>query len=158
MAKDRPDDQADIFTDGSCHTKLRVGGWAAVIFWADTKTLLCESQKDTTHNRMELTAVIRSLEHLRVNQPQIRRVTIYSDSQYVTGLPSRRQKLSAGNFYSKNAEQIPNADLLGTLFTLIDLWEITWVKVRAHQKRTNQANFNIEADKSSRKAMRDALR
>ena len=29
--------QIQIFTDGSCHTQQRIGGWAAIIFLEDEK-------------------------------------------------------------------------------------------------------------------------
>ena len=50
-----------IYTDGSCHTQQLVGAWAAIIFIGAKKFVLSGTEENTTHNRMELTAIIEAL-------------------------------------------------------------------------------------------------
>ena len=55
-----------VWTDGSCNAKGRHGrgGWAALIEQAGTFGEISGSADDTTHNRMELTAICVELETL----------------------------------------------------------------------------------------------
>jgi hypothetical protein len=58
--------KADVWTDGSCNANgiHGRGGWAALIEQAGTVREISGSAHDTTHNRMELTAICEALETL----------------------------------------------------------------------------------------------
>ena len=51
-----------IYTDGSCNPEYKIGAWAVVLFVEDEKIVLSGTAEQTTHQRMELTAVIRAFE------------------------------------------------------------------------------------------------
>ena len=69
----------DIFTDGACSGNPGPGGWGAVLRYNGAEKELSGGEKQTTNNRMELTAVIKALEALK--EPcEVRLVT---DSKYV---------------------------------------------------------------------------
>ena len=69
-----------IYTDGSSRGNPGPGGYGVVLLYKDLRKELAEGFRLTTNNRMELLAVIRGLEALKVvGLP----VTIYSDSKYV---------------------------------------------------------------------------
>ncbi|MEG1683584.1 MAG: ribonuclease HI [Oscillospiraceae bacterium] len=68
-----------IYTDGACSGNPGPGGWAAVLLYGAHSRELSGGEKNTTNNRMELTAVISALELLR--EPCA--VELYSDSKYV---------------------------------------------------------------------------
>ncbi len=53
-----------IYTDGSCNPKIGIGAWATIIFINEGKITLEGSAKDTTHQRMELIAVIEAFSHV----------------------------------------------------------------------------------------------
>ncbi|MEE1160532.1 MAG: RNase H family protein, partial [Acutalibacteraceae bacterium] len=55
----------DIFTDGACSGNPGPGGWGAVLRYNGTEKELSGGEKQTTNNRMELTAVIKALEALK---------------------------------------------------------------------------------------------
>ena len=55
----------DIFTDGACSGNPGPGGWGAVLRFAGKEKELSGGEKNTTNNRMELTAVIKALEAVR---------------------------------------------------------------------------------------------
>ena len=78
-----------IYTDGSCDTTLKTGGWAAIIFFDDKKIIFKGIEFNTTHNRMELTAVIKSLQFIEKQKYSQINVNVYSDSQYVIKIPER---------------------------------------------------------------------
>ena len=53
----------NIYTDGACLGNPGPGGWGAVILDGSQKRVLHGSEFQTTNNRMELTATIKSLEY-----------------------------------------------------------------------------------------------
>lgn len=143
-----------IYTDGSCHTQTCTGAWAAIIINAENKTILQGTETDTTHNRMELMAVIKAI-LFSVDKYPDAILNIYTDSQYVVKLNERKEKLLDKNFITKKGNVLPNADLLKQLIELVDKYPIVFNKVKAHQKATETENLNREVDMICRKAMRD---
>ena len=69
----------DIYTDGACSGNPGKGGWAAVLVYNSREKEISGSDKSTTNNRMELTAVIEALKALK--EPC--EVTLTTDSKYV---------------------------------------------------------------------------
>jgi ribonuclease HI len=143
-----------IYTDGSCDTKSRQGAWGAIILPDGEKIALSGKVADTTHQRMELSAVIEGITYVQNNFKGVQHVHIYSDSQYVTGLMERQQKLSNANFITSKGTEIRNVDLVKKIYLLGAQIQLTFTKVKAHQKPGNSANHNIDADKLVRKIMR----
>ncbi len=150
------DGSAEIYTDGSCHTQHKIGTWVAIILTGTERKVLSGTVKGTTHNRMELSAVIKGLDYVRHNYPCVKKIKVFSDSQYVIGLPGRRIKLAASGFHTKKGNEIQNADLIKELLAILSTLPIDLIKIKAHQKKTGTVNHNIEADKLSRKIARNA--
>jgi ribonuclease HI len=147
-----------IYTDGSCHTQSKVGAWVAIILTGEEKHMLNGTATATTNNAMELTAVIRAIEYVRENHPHINTIQVMADSQYVIGLTARREKLIAFDFASKSGKQLPNATLVKQFLRITQSGNIQFIKVKAHQKANEITNYNIEADKLSRKLVREATK
>lgn len=143
-----------IYTDGSCDTVRKIGGWAAIILCGDQKVILEGYSENTTHQRMELIAIIRSLEHLKTCNLLNNPIEIYSDSQYVVKLGARKEKLKASVFLTNSGKPVRNADLIPMLIEYIESLNIEFIKVKAHQKAVSGENFNRQADMLSRKVMR----
>ncbi len=143
-----------IYTDGSCHTQLKIGAWAAIILVGDEKNILTGKAAETTHQRMELTAVIEALNYVEINHPAAKNIRLVSDSQYVIGLPAREQKLAASSFTTRQGNPVQNADLVKQLFAVLRHMDVRFEKIRAHQKITGKDDYNIEADKLSRSLVR----
>jgi len=152
-----PTKAIQVYTDGSCHTQLCIGAWVAIIFMGDEKIVLSGIENNTTHNRMELMAVIKALEYIQQNR-QTALITVVTDSQYVTGLQARQQKFISKDFTTKKGTEISNAGLVKELLELLDKVPVTLKKIKAHQKITEEANYNIEADKLSRSLVRQAVK
>ena len=148
----------DIYTDGSCHTQLRIGAWATLIFTSGDKIMLTGTVMDTTHNRMELTAVIKGLEYVSKNCNSLSMIRIFSDSQYVTGLAGRKEKLTSASLCTQKGTLIQNADLVEALWAFDSFYTLEFIKVKAHQKEGGIINYNIEVDKIARKMVRDIVR
>ena len=121
----------DIFTDGACSGNPGPGGWGAVLRFAGKEKELSGGEKNTTNNRMELTAVIKALEALK--EPcEVRLVT---DSKYVAdGLTKGWARSWQKNGWRK-ADKKPalNSDLWERLLNLTDIHGVTveWVKGHA---------------------------
>jgi ribonuclease HI len=145
-----------IYTDGSCHTQHRIGGWASLLFIGEEKIVLSGTDVDTTHNRMELTAVIKAVEYAQERYTKAI-LHIISDSQYVIGLKGRKEKLSGAGFITKKGNEIQNADLVQRLLLLVEQVQVTFTKIKAHQRQGAIVNHNLEVDKLSRKIVRDAV-
>ena len=148
---------AEIYTDGSCHTQHKIGTWVAIVFTGTNKTILSGTVKVTTHNRMELMAVLKAVEYIKIHLVNITTIKVYTDSQYVAGLPVRKEKLAKADFSSGKGNALQNADLVKTFFETISKLSIEFIKIKAHQKSTDIVNYNREADMLSRKLLRTAV-
>lgn len=69
-----------VYTDGSALGNPGPGGYGIVMISGEHRKDFFQGYKLTTNNRMELLAVIISLEAIKSNQAE---VTIFSDSKYV---------------------------------------------------------------------------
>lgn len=121
----------EIFTDGACQGNPGPGGWGAVLRYNGTKKELSGGEKDTTNNRMELSAVIEALKALR--EPCA--VTLYSDSQYVCNALKLgwAKKWRANGWMRNKKEPALNPELWEELLKLCDIHtlEVVWVKGHA---------------------------
>lgn len=148
----------EIFTDGSCHTQQCIGAWASVILIGNDKITLSGVEEDTTHNRMEILAVINSLKYIQQNIKTSSEIKVVSDSQYVIGLVARESKFTASNYTTKAGKDIRNVDLVKELLALLSIMNVKFVKIKAHQKVTEIVNYNIEVDILSRQLVRASIK
>jgi len=144
-----------IYTDGSCHTQQKIGGWAAIILFGKEKIELKGHELETTHNAMELLAVLKALDFLEEKNISFSKIEIISDSQYVVGILNRKEKLKQANFLTKKNTPIRNVDLVKDLIEKIETFPLIFTKVKAHQKKTQQINYNRVVDKLARAIVRD---
>jgi len=149
-----------IYTDGGCSGNPGPGGWAYVMV-LDTSQgdkILAEqwgAAKDTTNNRMELTAVIESLWALKaivsgIKTPDTstiddiktslvvandvpRQTTIYTDSQYVQkGITGWIHKWKQNAWRTSDKKPVKNQDLWMALDSLAGEFSPVWVWVQGH--------------------------
>ena len=71
--------EVTIYTDGACSGNPGPGGYGCVLIYNGREKRISGGERETTNNRMELTAVIEALSALK--EPC--RVTLISDSKYV---------------------------------------------------------------------------
>lgn len=96
-----------VYTDGSCRTDTKAGGWAAVLICGSHEQELSGRADNTTNNRMELTAVIQALKSLDATCE----VHLFTDSKYViTGTIYARKWKKAG-WRNWKFEEVANTDL-----------------------------------------------
>jgi len=145
-----------VYTDGSCNTKLKIGAWAALILIDEEQIVLQNIELETTNNRMELQAVISAINYIN-EKFDVDKIDIFTDSQYVTNILIRKDKLSTSDFITKKGNILNNSDLLKQLILQIETNNIQFIKVKAHQKIGNGTDYNIFVDKLSRKLARDYI-
>jgi len=81
-----------IYTDGSClKNPDGPGGWCAIIMDDIFELIISGSEKSTTNNRMELTAVIESLKYIEEGDECV----LYSDSQLTINCASGKWNKNA---------------------------------------------------------------
>ena len=71
----------EIYTDGAYNPVLGQGGWGAVVLGDEQKRVFSGRAKETTSNRMEITAALEGI----LRTPQDAEVVVYTDSQYLFG-------------------------------------------------------------------------
>jgi ribonuclease HI len=153
------DNNITIYTDGSCHTQHLVGSWVAIVLAGDEKIILQGKARDTTHHEMELLAVINAIEYVYGHYAAETALHVFSDSQYVTGLPGRKEKLQAAGFLVKKGTPVQHADLVKRLFQLLVQYPVILTKIPSHQKNVaGHINYNTEADVLSRQLVRDEIK
>lgn len=119
-----------IFTDGACRGNPGPGGWGAILRYRETERELSGGQRDTTNNRMELTAVIEALKLLK--EPC--NVELFSDSKYVIdGLSKGWAKNWRKNGWKKSDKSPAlNPDLWGELLELCERHTLTYHWLKGH--------------------------
>jgi ribonuclease HI len=123
-----------LFADGACSGNPGPGGWAFVLRHpASGKELeLSGGERETTNNRMELTAVIRGLEALKRRSA----VEVVTDSQYVgKGFSEWLPKWKANGWRRREGAQwkpIKNEDLWRQLDELLSRHIVRFTHVRGH--------------------------
>ena len=122
--------KVEIFTDGACSGNPGPGGWGAILKYGDYERQMSGGSRDTTNNRMELTAVISALSALK--EPC--EVILTTDSKYVCdsiNLGWARSWKSNG-WRKKDKKPALNADLFEQLLCLCDKHSVRFVWGKGH--------------------------
>jgi ribonuclease HI len=128
-----------IYTDGGCKPNPGKGGWAAVLIFGDHEKPIYGYQLNTTNNRMELTAAVRSLATLKTSCE----VTFHIDSQYVkNGITSWIHNWMRNGWKTAAKKPVENQDLWMQLHELTQMHTIHWKWVRGHAG--NQYNERVD--------------
>lgn len=140
----------DVYTDGACSGNPGIGGWGFVLLYGTHKKEGSGFEKDTTNNRMELMAVIKALEQLKMPCD----VTLYSDSAYVVNAFLQNWVVSWEMNDWKNASKqaVKNVDLWQRVLYFTTIHNITWVKVKGHADN----EYNNRCDKLATSAITKA--
>ncbi len=129
-----------LYTDGACSGNPGPGGWGAILEYNGVEKELSGGERETTNNRMELTAVIRGLQALK--EPCI--VELYSDSKYVIDGLSKgwAESWRAKGWRKADKKPALNPDLWGELLDLVAKHTLHyhWVKGHADNPKNNRCD------------------
>lgn len=140
----------EVFADGACRGNPGPGGWGALLRFKDDEKELYGAEADTTNNRMELTAVIKSLESLK--RPC--EIVVTLDSKYVLdGIQSWIENWKKRGWKTAAKKPVKNEDLWRQLDALKQNHKITWNWVKGHSGHDG----NERADQLANKGIDEML-
>lgn len=140
----------ELFTDGACRGNPGPGGWGALLRTEGQEKHLKGAVRDTTNNRMELTAAIEGLAAL--TKPCT--VELTTDSKYVkNGINLWMQNWKKNGWRTASKKPVKNQDLWVQLDELLGPHNVTWHWVKGHSGHTE----NEMADTLANRAIDELL-
>jgi ribonuclease HI len=117
-----------IYTDGACLGNPGPGRWAALLRFGDHEKTLSGGERETTNNRMELTAALQALQALK--KPC--QVELFTDSEYLRRgitewLPNWRAR-----GWKRKGGKLANVTLWQALDAATQAHQIHWHWIRGH--------------------------
>ena len=131
----------DIYTDGACSGNPGKGGWGAVLVYKGAEKEISGAEKQTTNNRMELTAVIKALQLLK--EPC--EVNLTTDSKYVCDAVNKGWVYGwkKKGWIKSDKKPALNFDLWEELLEQLKIHDVTFNWVKGH----NGHPYNERCDK-----------
>lgn len=128
--KKEQNNEVTIYTDGACSGNPGAGGWGAVLIGAGKQKEISGFDPLTTNNQMELTAVIKALELLKVSC----NVKLYSDSAYVVNAINQNWLFNwkNNNWLGADKKPVKNIELWQKLDNLLNKHSVEFIKVKGH--------------------------
>jgi len=125
----------ELYTDGACSGNPGPGGWGAILIYKGTEKVMSGGDKNTTNNRMELTAAIEGLSALKEQCL----VKLYSDSKYLIDGMTRGWARSwrEKNWKKSDGKPALNVELWEKLLALDEYHEIEYIWVKGHAGNPN---------------------
>lgn len=129
-----------MYTDGACKGNPGAGGYACILVYGENEKVLSGGERETTNNRMELSAVIAGLEALK--EPCS--VEVISDSKYVVSAINEGWLRSwvKNNWKKSDKKPVLNVDLWQRFIEVSEKHDITFTWVRGH----NGHDYNERCD------------
>ena len=123
-----------IYTDGGCagnQSDENLGGWGAILEFGQAVKELYGSEKNTTNNRMEMTAL---LEALRAVKKENQEIHVFSDSSYLMDCFRKKWYVSwqKNGWKTAGKKPVENQDLWKALLPYIDIHHMIFYRVKGH--------------------------
>ena len=123
-----------IYTDGGCagnQSDENLGGWGAILEFGQAVKELYGSEKNTTNNRMEMTAL---LEALRAVKKENQEIHVFSDSSYLMDCFRKKWYVSwqKNGWKTAGKKPVENQDLWKALLPYIEIHRMTFYRVKGH--------------------------
>ena len=133
-----------IFTDGACRGNPGPGGWGALIIENEEEHSLWGGEKNTTNNKMEMTAAIKALEYF-TNSSNIQLTT---DSNYVKdGIEGWIEGWKRNGWKTASKKSVKNKELWVRLDELNNFHNISWKWVKGHSGHRENEIADLLANK-----------
>jgi ribonuclease HI len=137
-----------IYCDGACSGNQfgkNRGGWGAILTYKGRIKELHGGERNTTNQRMEITACIKALEQLKKNDIP---VEIHSDSAYLVSCMKEKwyRQWEKNGWNTVKKQPVENKDLWMRLLDLVAQLNVKFLKVHGH----SGVKLNEQADKLAR--------
>ncbi len=143
----RPLKTITLTTDGACHGNPGPGGWACVLRHNQHAKELSGAARQTTNNRMEMTAAIQGLRSLK--EPC--RVTVLTDSQYLkNGITQWIHAWKRRGWKTAERKAVLNQDLWMELDEEVQRHEVSWEWVKGHAGHPDNERCDELAERAAR--------
>jgi ribonuclease HI len=148
--------EVQLFADGACSGNPGPGGWAFILrhVTSGKEKEASGAERETTNNRMELTAVIRALESLTRSAA----VELVTDSTYVgKGVSEWMPKWKANGWRRREGSrwaEVKNEDLWRRLDALLQNHEVRFTHVRGHSGHVENERCDMLAVAAYQKFLR----
>jgi ribonuclease HI len=134
-------------TDGSCLGNPGPGGWAAILRYNDQAKEMWGSEKQSTNNRMELTAAIEALRALK--EPC--EVEVVTDSEYVkNGITSWIHGWKKKGWMTSAKKPVVNQDLWKALDEQANRHKMRWEWTKGHASHEDNNRCDELAQRAAR--------
>ena len=136
-----------VYTDGSCVTSSKLGGYGVVVL--DEKETIVfvehEAYSNTTNNRMELRAFLVALEYVTSHCQEGDEIECFTDSAYISNCFAQNwyKTWQANGWRTSNRLKVKNVDLWLRLLAAMKPHDIELIWVKGH----NGHEFNERCDK-----------
>lgn len=122
--------KVEMYTDGACSGNPGAGGYACIIVYGGREKEICGGEKNTTNNRMEMTAIIAGLSALK--EPCD--VTVTSDSKYVIDAINLRWVYGwrSRGWVKSDKKPALNVDLWEKMLALLEIHKVKFVWIKGH--------------------------
>ncbi|MDR1136522.1 MAG: ribonuclease HI [Clostridiales Family XIII bacterium] len=124
----------NIYTDGACSNNQKdenIGGWGAILEFGEHRKELYGGETNTTNNRMEMTALLASLQALK--KPGLK-LNIFSDSSYLVNCFRMKWyvKWKANNWMRTAKEPVLNREIWTQLLDCAEAHKLSFYLVKGH--------------------------
>ncbi len=124
----------NIYTDGACsgnQNQENIGGWGAILEFGAAQKELLGGQRNTTNNRMEMTALLAALQAVTKENQHIR---VFSDSAYLMDCFRKKWYLEwqSNGWRTKAKKPVENKDLWEPLLVYLSRHHMDFYRVKGH--------------------------
>lgn len=140
----------EAYTDGACSGNPGPGGWGAILIAKKDNIIvkkkeICGRENETTNNRMELTAAIKSLSYLKEKST----IKIFTDSKYlIDGTTKWLEKWKQNNWKNSSNKMVKNVDLWIELEKQTNYHNVKWEWVKGHNNHPENERADFLARSS----------
>jgi ribonuclease HI len=138
-----------VYADGACKGNPGPGGWGAWLKRGEHEKEIWGGERQTTNNRMELTAVIQALSALK--RPSV--VRVISDSEYVRqGITTWIHAWKKRGWLTADRKPVKNIDLWQQLDTVAQRHRVSWQWVKGHAGDPGNERADALANRGAQEA------
>ena len=123
-----------IYTDGGCSGNQEtenLGGWGAILEYGEAEKELYGSCRNTTNNRMEMTALLEAFKAIKKDGQTIQ---VFSDSGYLMDCFRKKwyENWLKNGWKTASKAPVENQDLWKQLLPFIERHDIAFYRVKGH--------------------------